>query len=252
MHMSALSEIAAPPTVVTLWRTGWSASQAAVMAWLQGEDWEPGTKFLWSAPSGSETMEQLERAVGQFPAEGEFEFEAMDAPSASPNGLVEKHALVAGLYMEAVQRCTTEKVLFLEDDNLPLVGAYPRLRAAFERTAADVAAIMGIYRSRRLPAKVCARNRTGYLDWHMAAAATQLEVEWLGGGFTLYRRKALVQGLPYNPIVTSGGIMKGWDVVLCEKLRREKFRFIIDGTNRVAHACPEVISWCRKTGQAIS
>jgi hypothetical protein len=239
-------------SVVTLWRPGWTPTQAAVMAWLQNERWPRDTCFYWSAAADSQTAGVLESAIQQFAAGCDYKFEITLVPGENVKSTLQKHVLVGALYTEIVAKVNTPLLLMVEDDNIPQPGAWPRMKKCFHNVPATTGAVMGAYRSRQRCDQVCARQGGNYIPWPSVSETGLLEAEWIGGGFTLYKTERIQACLPFDPNIKSGRLAGGWDRVLSKKMKKQGDQLFVDASNRVAHACPEVLDWCEHSLEPIA
>jgi hypothetical protein len=221
------SGVGAAITVVTLWREGWSATQEAVLDWVMGEDFPPGTQFVWTVVAGSCTEENLSRALEHMEGRGlGYSIELIEVPPARASSELQRHQIVAELYEEAARSVLHDKVLFLEDDVIPSPSAYRSLATRFDSLPEDAALLGACYESRARPRHWCASDTQGnYLTMDGTSGGLQ-EVGWVGGGFTLYRTDEVLRARPF---FASGkpGWVKGWDLNLCERLRRQGNRLFV-------------------------
>lgn len=231
----------APVTVVTLWRSGWSNSQQDVLDWLVGEEFPVGTQFVWTVVAGSETEEILSEAWEAMEAHGRnYTADLIEVPALNIRSELERHQVVAQLYDEALRSVEHDRVLFLEDDVVPETGAFAELSKSFSELPSDTALLGACYESRTRANHWCASDTRGnYLRVDVAGIdAGVREIGWVGGGLTLYRTDELLRSRPFHATAMHGWV-KGWDVNLCERLRRRGLRLYLHTGVRAEHRFAE-------------
>lgn len=186
------------------------------MEYLLQENFPQGTQFVWTVEAGSDTAEILLAAADDTRLDhGIIDVLEIDLPA----GKRDKHQLVTGLYNTALAKVEAALVLLIEDDVVAPVGTYAKLTAAWDALPEHAAACMVAYRSRTRPEYFCAGDiYQGYVPLAAPRDAEPLEMNWVGGGFTLYLYSEVRKCLPVKAL-DMGGWTKGWDVDLCEKLR---------------------------------
>ena len=176
--------------------------------------------------------------------------ECLDKPV---DGVMGKHKHIANLYNLALPKLETAVVLVVEDDSLPLPGAYARAAATLA-TYGNCGALSALYRTRTNPRSACtsiAVDHWGSAPEYAKVPRELLRVGFVGAGFTLYRLSAFRAGSPFHVSVI-GGIVHGWDANLCLQMRRDCWDILLDGRERVGHHCREVLDWCARTKQPIA
>lgn len=245
--MLPLNEIPPSPSfsIVTLWRGGWNAAQRELVEWFDRERFPRGAHFIWVTVAESETERQLRALWHARDGHGAgHSLELITTPEPRASSAVEKHQTVAALYNRALEKVSSELVLFVEDDVIAAPGAVEEILAAEPRLPADAAAIMAAYRSRLLPACMCASDQQGrYLPCPAHDATKPIECAWIGGGFTLYRTRWLHAFRPFF-MEERAGIVHGWDVNLCRQIRSAGGRLFVHPGIRAQHRCVEVIRYC--------
>jgi hypothetical protein len=238
--------------IVTLWRADWNPAQQRLIDWFLREQFPAGALFVWVTVKGSEAERRL---IEYWPALAErcagASLELIATPPLRNTSAREKHEAVASLYNLALERVDSVLALFVEDDVIAMSGAVQDIFARERKLPPETAAIMAAYRSRILPGCVCASDHQGrYLPWPDHRAAGRVECGWLGGGFTLYRKRWIQRFLPFF-MEEREGIVSGWDVNLCRQLREAGGRLFVDTAIRAGHHCAEVLDYCRKRGAEI-
>ncbi len=227
-------------SVVTLWRGTWSAVNEVLLDWMQKEIFPEGTQFVWVAPEGSEAERKLEAEWGVFESQERGYTCSLTGTGAVPafGSRVEKHQIVAALYNEALSSVgDSDTVIFIEDDVIPEHGASAALLAALQRRP-QAGAIMAAYPRRSNQNEVCAMGLDRrYIPWPKDDDCRLLEVDWMGGGFVVYRGDALRQAGALFATGQGALLTAGWDVNLCRALRKNGFRSFVDLGNRAEHRC---------------
>ncbi len=228
-------------TIITLWRGGWSVVQQAVLDYLLNEEFPDKTLFLWTVEPGAETERILEEAW-HVPSQADQAMQMILIPGAVGKLTHwQKHQRVADLYNAVLHGVTSRRVLLVEDDVVACVGDYARLEAERSMLPPDTAVLMGAYRSRFRPERVCACGDQGYFPWSSETSEPRA-AHWTGGGFTLYDNSALQSGLPLAPELC-GQTVQGWDVTLCRRIRNNGGKVFVSGSVKVEHRCPEVLKY---------
>jgi hypothetical protein len=208
-----------PLAVVTLWRSGWSATQRAVLDYLQAEDFPEDVTFYWGVEPGSDT-EAVLLTCGEEEAWGEKRIELVAIQM--PTEQASKHAKVAALYNAVLEKIHAELIMLIEDDVVASIGTWASLRHIWSQLPPEAAACMVPYRSRTRPNFACAGDlEAGYVAWAQVDDGELLDpllVPWVGGGYTLYDGQCLRSCLPLK-CIDMGTWTKGWDVDACEKLQ---------------------------------
>ncbi len=202
--------------VLTLWRSDWTQNQADVATYLANEAFPKEAHFLWIVEKGSEARSALDDCASQVGfGERIVEIQEVVLPKSCS-----KHFLVAALYNFAFTRIPPEirEVLVIEDDVVAPVGTLSMLLDEWRQLPSNAAACMVAYRSRNKPGFCCAGDlRTGYIPFN-TNQKSPISVNWIGGGYTIYRASALTACLP---VVAEhkGTWYRGWDVDLCAKFK---------------------------------
>ena len=232
-----------PVSVVTLWREGWSDTQQAVLEWLLEEEFPPSTQFVWTVVAGSETEEILAEAWEAMDARGmNYTADVIEVPAISVRAELERHQLIAQLYEEALRSVNHDRVLFLEDDVVPERGAFDVLARCLSELPGDAALVGGCYESRTRPNHWCASDTRGnYLRIGDDESTAVREIGWVGGGLTLYRTDEVLRARPLYATARHGWV-KGWDLNLCERLRRQGLRLYLHPGVRAEHRFHETES----------
>ena len=100
----------------------------------------------------------------------------------------------------------------------------------------DTALVGACYESRTRAKHWCASDiRGNYLRVdHTAPDVGPREIGWVGGGLTLYCTDELLRSRPFHATAQKGWV-KGWDVNLCERLRRRGLRLYLHTGVRAEH-----------------
>jgi hypothetical protein len=224
-------------TVVTLWRGEWLQAQERVLEWIRSERLPVGTRFVWVTQEDAPAAKVLEEAWTSLDGQGrEYTCELVSTPVFEVRGFVEKHKIVAELYNEALTDVRTTWVLFLEDDVVPPEGAVTRLLMSIQTASPIAGAVGAAYRRRRNVNELCAQDAKGrYIRWPDKDDESIIDVMWTGGGLTLYRGEALRSAGRLFASVRNNSLIGGWDVNLCNALRRQGQRVLVDMSVRATH-----------------
>jgi hypothetical protein len=223
------------------------------MDWMERERFPDDTRFIWVTVENSECERQLRAHWRNLEQRGPtWTCELIGTPSPDVLNPRDKHTAIASLYNLAFERIAGDHVLLIEDDVIASAGAVQRIIDSRLKLPGDTAAVMATYRSRVVPESICASDARGhYHPWPKGNRSEWIECEWIGGGFTLYQRSWIERCRPVF-MEERGGRISGWDVNLCRKIKEGGGRLFVDPAIRGEHRCSEVLSYCRKHGQAVA
>lgn len=239
-------------SVVTLWSDASPVHQQLVQYFL-AEAFPVPTRFLWVVNTEAARFQGLLDASAQRLRARGHDVDVTACSQRPPPGPLGKHQHVASLYQLVLPRLQTPLVLTVEDDMLPRAGDYIQAAnaLAMNRTCG---ALSALYRSRNNPEAACAA--VGPDCWrrtpkYRSVPPIPLRIAFVGAGFALYRTAALRAGAPFRAGFV-GPALHGWDANLCLDLRRLGWDVALHGAIRVEHHCPEVLSWCARTGETLA
>ncbi len=209
-----------PLVVVTLWRPEWTNTQQAVFDYLESEDFPERTHFVWTAETDSRAAGQLETQWRRLNERARnYTVELIETKPMPSGSALEKHTTVASLYNQALTGIESELVFSVEDDVIPFRGTWAKLCFTLA-SQPSAAAVMGAYRTRQRHDCVCAGDLSGkYLSWSVAGQREIIPASWVAAGLTLYRATALKKCLPAMPERARESWVKGWDMVVSQRLR---------------------------------
>lgn len=225
-------DTAPPLTVLTLWRSPIHATQDDTLEYLAAEDFPKGTQFLWMVAPGTDTEAGLQRALQEDERWADRRVQLLPAPE---SGTGDRGEYVAQLMNAALLEVEAAELLLVEDDMVPQPGDWAALRETWQALPPHAAACMAGYPSRQRPTCFCAGDIfAGYVPLEEAPEKSPQSVNWVGGGYTLYRSADVEACLPLKT-ENRRGYPLGWDVILSERLRTSQRKVYLAHHLEVEH-----------------
>ena len=112
-------------SVVTLW-SGFSPIHAELTQYLSSEAWPLPSRFVWVVNTNDPDTKRVVDDCGHRLIAKGHRLDVIECLDKPVDGVMGKHKHIANLYNLALPKLETAVVLVVEDDSLPLPGAYAR------------------------------------------------------------------------------------------------------------------------------